>query len=118
MAAATFPTLRQVSRIGRDGYPKRTSATAGFFPTYYCVDERRIAHDDAVAEAVVESDGTIVAIEIKLTASVRDADLNALQYLRDRLGDRFAAGIVLYTGQHTLPFGDQIAVVLLCALWQ
>jgi len=63
-------------------------------------------------------DGTIVAIEIKSTASVRDTDLGNLRFLRDRLGDRFTAGIVLYTGQHTLPFGDRIAVVPLCALWR
>lgn len=64
------------------------------------------------------ADGAVVAIEIKSTASVRNSDLGALRYLRDRLGNRFIAGIALYTGQHTLPFGDRIAVVPLCALWQ
>jgi len=50
--------------------------------------------------------------------SMSDTDLGNLRFLRDRLGDRFTAGIVLYTGQHTLQFGDRIAVVPMTALWQ
>jgi len=29
--------------------------------------------------------------------------------LRDKLGDRFKAGIVLYTGTRTLSFGERLA---------
>jgi hypothetical protein len=41
-----------------------------------------------------------------------------LRYLRDKLGERFAFGVVLYTGERTLPFGDRLAAVPLCGLWQ
>ena len=41
-----------------------------------------------------------------------------LRHLRDRLGKRFQAGVVLYTGARTLSFGDRLAAVPLCALWE
>jgi predicted AAA+ superfamily ATPase len=75
--------------------------------------------DKREVDVVLErADGTVVVIEIKSTASTRPNDLRGLRYLRDKLGDRFVAGIVLNAGQRTLPFGDRIAVVPLCALWQ
>jgi predicted AAA+ superfamily ATPase len=61
--------------------------------------------------------GTIVAIEIKSGASLHKSDFRGLTYLREQLGDRFIAGIVLYTGRETLPFGDRLAAVPLAALW-
>ncbi len=74
--------------------------------------------DQREVDIVLErADGTVVGIEVKSTASTRPTDLRGLRYLRDKLGDRFAAGIVLNAGQHTLPFGDRIAVVPMCALW-
>ena len=36
---------------------------------------------------------------------------------RQRLGSRFVAGYVLYTGQQTLPFGDRLRALPIDALW-
>lgn len=41
-----------------------------------------------------------------------------LTRLRDRLGGRFAAGIVLHTGTTSGPLGDKIAAVPLDILWE
>ena len=69
-------------------------------------------------DAIIERhNGTLVAIEIKSGATVRKSDFRSLAYLRDRLGDRFHAGVVLYTGEATLPFGERLAAVPLSALW-
>jgi predicted AAA+ superfamily ATPase len=69
---------------------------------------------DLVTEA---RDGTVAGIESKLTASVRERDFTGLRHLRDKLGDRFAAGVVVHTGPDTLPFGDRLWAVPVSALW-
>jgi len=69
-------------------------------------------------DLVIEArDGTIAGIESKLTASVSARDFNGLRHLRDRLGERFGAGIVMHTGPDTLPFGDRLWAVPISALW-
>ncbi len=51
--------------------------------------------------------GDVVGVEVKSAPTIRSRDFAALRYLRDRLGDRFKAGVVLYTGERTLPFGER-----------
>lgn len=62
--------------------------------------------------------GEIAGVEVKSAASVKRKDFAGLRYLRDKLGTRFKAGVVLYTGERTLPFGDRLAAVPLCGLWR
>jgi uncharacterized protein len=62
-------------------------------------------------------DGRIVAIEVKAGATVRAEDTRHLVHLRNALGDRFHRGVVLYTGNRTLPFGNRIVATPLDALW-
>jgi hypothetical protein len=69
---------------------------------------------DAVLEA---ADGRVVGVEIKAGATVRSNDFRGLRLLADRLGDRFTCGLVLYSGQHTLSFGDRLRCAPLGALW-
>jgi predicted AAA+ superfamily ATPase len=64
------------------------------------------------------ADGRVVGIEVKAGATVRSEDLAGLRHLADRLGARFVAGYVLYTGQQTLPFGDRLRALPLDALWR
>jgi uncharacterized protein len=74
--------------------------------------------DGREIDFVLESrDGRIVAIEVKASASPGGDATRHLAWLRDRLGDRFSLGIVLYLGEHTLPHGDRILAVPLSALW-
>lgn len=74
--------------------------------------------DRREVDLVIEHrDGTISAVEVKSAATVRDRDLHGLRHLRDKLGERFNAGALLYTGAETVPFGDRIAAVPLCGLW-
>jgi hypothetical protein len=62
--------------------------------------------------------GEIVGIEVKAGATPRGADFAGLRYLRDRLGARFKAGALIYTGSQTLPFGDRLAAVPVSGLWR
>jgi predicted AAA+ superfamily ATPase len=61
--------------------------------------------------------GEVAGVEIKTTAGVRAKDFAGLRYLRDKLGTRFRAGVVLYSGRQTLNFGDRLTAVPLCGLW-
>jgi predicted AAA+ superfamily ATPase len=61
--------------------------------------------------------GEIAGIEVKASATVRPRDFNGLRHLRTHLGPRLRAGIILYAGAHTLPFGERLWAVPLQALW-
>ena len=54
---------------------------------------------------------------MKAAATAGERDFRGLQFLRDKLKARFKAGVVLYTGDKTLPFGDRLAAVPLAGLW-
>jgi uncharacterized protein len=62
--------------------------------------------------------GAVVGVEVKASATVRPRDFAGLAHMRERLGARLAAGVILYTGERTLPFGDDLWAVPLQALWQ
>ena len=70
---------------------------------------------DLICEA---SDGRIVGIEVKAAATARPDHSAHLAWLRDRLGDRFVAGVVLYAGALSLPLGDRITAHPLSILWE
>lgn len=60
----------------------------------------------------------VVGVEVKAASTVRHEDFAGLQHLASRVGDDFAAGYVLYTGEETLPFGPQFRALPISALWQ
>ncbi len=63
-------------------------------------------------------DGTVVGIEAKASATAGRADFHGLRLMRERLGERFAFGALLYTGPATVPFGDRLAAIPLQGLWE
>lgn len=77
--------------------------------------DRRGAEVDIVIE---DRRRRIAAIEVKAGVSVGQREVRHLAMLRDRLGPRFAAGVVLYSGPDVLPLGDRLAAVPTSALWQ
>jgi predicted AAA+ superfamily ATPase len=64
------------------------------------------------------SDGRVAGIEVKASATVRERDFAPLSFVRDRVGSRFVAGIVLYAGASMLSFGDRIAALPIGSLWR
>lgn len=70
-------------------------------------------------DLVIESSsGDIVGIEMKSAATARRSDTRGLRLLRDKLGPRFKTGIVVYSGEHTLPLDDRIWALPIFGLWQ
>lgn len=70
-------------------------------------------------DLVVEArDGRVAAIEVKAGRTVTGGDFKGLRMLRDRLGERFAGGVVLHRGRETVPFGPDLLAVPVSALWE
>jgi predicted AAA+ superfamily ATPase len=61
--------------------------------------------------------GEIVGVEVKASGTVRAEDFRGLVQLRERIGERLRGGVVLYAGERTLPFGERLWALPLCALW-
>ena len=61
--------------------------------------------------------GAVVGIEVKATTSPGADSAKHLRWLNERLGDRFAAGIVLHLGQRANSFGGNIHAIPVSALW-
>jgi predicted AAA+ superfamily ATPase len=76
--------------------------------------QRRDADIDLVLEA---SDSSLVAIEVKVAATVTEQDTKRIRELRDRRGERFRAGVVLCSRAETVPLGDRIWAVPISGLW-
>ncbi|SNS66597.1 hypothetical protein SAMN05216276_1013123 [Streptosporangium subroseum] len=75
--------------------------------------------DKVEVDAVLENrQGRVVGIEVKASSTVRPDDFRGLRHLADRLGDDFVAGVVLYTGTQTLPFGERLRAMPVSSLWE
>lgn len=75
-------------------------------------------HDGDEIDLVLQAPGgDVIAIEVKSGELVRPADAGPLSRLRDKLGDRFRAGIILHTGRFARPLGDRLYLAPLEALW-
>ena len=69
-------------------------------------------------DLVIESaSGDIAGVEAKSAAGADATDTRGLRLLRDKLGQRFKAGIVVYSGEHTLPLGDRLWALPISGLW-
>ncbi|MEV6864741.1 ATP-binding protein [Streptosporangium subroseum] len=75
--------------------------------------------DKVEVDAVLENrQGRVVGIEVKASSTVRPDDFRGLRHLANRLGDDFVAGVVLYTGTQTLPFGERLRAMPVSSLWE
>jgi predicted AAA+ superfamily ATPase len=69
---------------------------------------------DLVLEAM---DGQVCAIEVKAAGGLTPGATRGLEYLRDRLAERFVAGLVLTMGSQAQRIGDRLAVAPIDTLW-
>lgn len=75
--------------------------------------------DGAEVDIVLERGAHEVAgVEVKAAATVTAADFRGLRKLKDAVGKRFAAGVVLYDGEASVGFGAGLYAVPIRALWE
>jgi hypothetical protein len=75
--------------------------------------------DGAEVDLVLEhEDGRVAAVEVKAGSLVGPAATRGLRYLRDRVGDRFVAGVLLSSGEHAARVDDRILTAPVSALWR
>jgi uncharacterized protein len=75
--------------------------------------------DGVEVDIILESRrGQVVAIDVKAGSTVRADDFRGLRHVAERLGDSLVAGVILYTGQETLPFGPRFRAIPISALWE
>jgi len=73
--------------------------------------------DQVEVDVVMENEANeMVAIEVKAAATVTSADFKGLRRLAD-LNKGFRAGIVLYDGDQTVAFGENLFAAPVAALW-
>ncbi len=69
-------------------------------------------------DAVLERrGGQLVGIEAKASATPAKEDFRGLEELRESRGNDFIAGVVVYAGEQTIPFGDRMWALPVSALW-
>lgn len=75
-------------------------------------------HDQFEVDVVIENAaGQLVGVEIKATATVRQADLRGMKRLANIAGDQFKLGVILYDGTETLPLGERLWAAPISSLW-
>jgi uncharacterized protein len=70
---------------------------------------------DFVLEA---ADGCVAAVEVKATSTIEATDFRRFDRLQEALGSRFVRGVVFYTGERVLPFGDRLEAWPVSLLWE
>lgn len=110
---ADGPTVRDGAMLGR----LFEGLVALSVRTYAQAAEARVRHlrtiggDREIDLICARRDGKILAIEIKLKRTVRDADLSHLHWLKKKIGDDLIDSIVVTTGSAAYRRPDGIAVV-------
>ncbi len=61
--------------------------------------------------------GQLAAIEVKSKSSVSKNDFKGLGVLKESLGERFIKGILFYSGEKILPFGEKLFAAPISLIW-
>jgi predicted AAA+ superfamily ATPase len=69
---------------------------------------------DVIAEL---GGGRVLGVEIKAAAAPGDVDARHLRWLREQLGDRMVAGVILHTGPRLYALSEGIIAAPIATLW-
>lgn len=74
--------------------------------------------DGVEVDIVMEQAGRLTGIEIKASATVTKKDFRGLRRLLETNAKRFAAGVLIYDGEHAVGFGENLYAVPVRAVWE
>ncbi|MXW92053.1 MAG: DUF4143 domain-containing protein, partial [Rhodospirillaceae bacterium] len=115
------------NRVDRDRQPfgpvlesfvfGETLKLASWSEDRYAFSHFRDKDRNEVDIVIEDGQGRIVGIEVKAAATVTSGDFSGLRRLAAGAGKKFVSGIVLYDGDRTVPFGEQMSAAPVSALW-
>jgi len=74
--------------------------------------------DKNEVDLVLENDlGELIGVEVKAAATVTLGDFRGLQKLASAAGNDFKLGVVVYDGEHLVPFAERLFAVPVTSLW-
>ena len=82
------------------------------------VSHFRSKNQDEVDLVIEDPQGRVVGIEVKASATVRNADLRGLRQLQAAVGDKFVHGLVLHDHDRITPFDAQLHAGPVSLLWR
>ena len=91
---------------------------AGWSETSYALSHYRDRNGIEVALVVELDDGRVMGIEVKAASSFRGEHFSGLRSFAERLGPRFAGGIVLGTGEAGYQHAERLWGLPISALWE
>jgi uncharacterized protein len=74
--------------------------------------------DGKEVDVVLERQGRVVGLEVKSSTAVDRGDARQLLWLRDRLGEAFVFGAVLYSGRIPFEIDDRVWALPISSLWR
>jgi predicted AAA+ superfamily ATPase len=84
-------------------------------PRWYHLRDKNGRHE---IDLIIEfGGGRVAGIEIKAAAAPTRSDAKHLEWLRDELGERFIAGVVLHTGPRAFDLADRIVAAPISTIW-
>lgn len=92
---------------------KHTTSAEGEYHLLCYRDADKVEVDVMIENAA----GSLIGVEIKAAATVREGDLRGLKKLVSIAGTRFKMGVLLYDGMETLPVGENLWAAPLSSLW-
>ena len=89
----------------------------------WCQTDATLSHlrtrdGDEIDIILEDSQGRIVAIEVKASATLRPSDFNAMRKLQIAMGERFVRGLILHDHDRITPVDERIQAAPLSLLWQ
>jgi uncharacterized protein len=76
------------------------------------------SRDGNEVDVILERHGQVVGIEVKSSTQVDRRDAKGLLWLRDKLGDDFRFGAVIYSGQIPFQIDDKVWALPMSSLWR
>jgi len=89
-----------------------------WMPDPIAVGHWRTSDGDEVDFIAEHDDGRVLAFEVKASQRTAGTDFHSLRKLRDSLGPRFTAGVVLSTGERSYTFEERLHVMPIDRLWR
>jgi len=74
-------------------------------------------HQTEVNLLLERRNGDVVGIEVKASGTVGPNDFKGLRSLQAQIGEKFVRGLVVYTGDRTVPFGEKLFALPISVLW-